>query len=128
MHIRGISRSLIDDLLAIGAGTTDETGIPVEFAGLLLEDGGIIDRIFLLPGTISRPGSASLFLDMMPLDTHVAGSAHSHPNGALRPSAMDLRFFARTGRYHIIVGPPYAGESWRCFHPDGSPAELEVIG
>jgi len=38
----------------------------------------------MVPGTITGEDSASVFFDMMPLDTHLAGSAHSHPNGVLR--------------------------------------------
>jgi len=64
---------------------------------------------------------------MMPLDTHVAGSAHSHPNGVLSPSQADLSFFPRTGRYHLIVGYPYSRDSWRCFRTDGRPGGLEVV-
>jgi len=128
MRIRGIASSLISDLLALGASSRNEAGEAVEFAGILLEDEGIIDRVFLLPGTTSGTDRAGVLFDMMPLDTHIAGSAHSHPNGVLRPSNMDLRFFSRTGRYHVIVGPPYTvDEGWRCFRPDGSPAALEVV-
>ena len=123
MKIRGISRDLLELLLKIGRDRH-----PFEFAGILREKDGVIDEFNLLPGTVSSESSASLFLDMMPLDTHVAGSAHSHPNGALVPSDADLSFFPRVGRYHLIIGYPYTEESWRCFSANGNPAEMEVIG
>jgi proteasome lid subunit RPN8/RPN11 len=122
MTIRGIRRALLDLLLEIGRESH-----PREFAGILREEGGIISEFTLLPGTVAGGESATLFLDMMPLDTHIAGSAHSHPNGVLFPSQADLSFFPRTGRYHLIVGYPYDRKSWRCFFPDGSPAGLEVV-
>jgi len=122
MTIRGIRRALLDLLLEIGRESH-----PREFAGVLREEEGSISEFSLLPGTVTGGESATLFLDMMPLDTHLAGSAHSHPNGVLSPSQADLSFFPRTGRYHLIVGYPYDRESWRCFYADGRPAELEVV-
>jgi proteasome lid subunit RPN8/RPN11 len=123
MKIRGIRKDLLSLLLEIGRETH-----PNEFAALLREKDGIIHELDLLPGTVGREDSASLALDMMPLDTHVTGSAHSHPNGVLRPSDADIRFFPRTGRYHLIIGFPYGEGNWRCFGSDGRPETLEVIG
>ena len=100
---------------------------PVDFSGLLREQDGIIEEINLVPGTTSNEYSASLFLDMMPLDTHLAGSAHSHPNGVIFPSDADLGFFPRTGRYHIIVGFPYEEDDWRCFSASGAPVDIGVV-
>jgi len=86
-----------------------------------------MDEVNLLPGTVGGEDSATLLYDMMPLDTHLAGSAHSHPNGVLRPSDADVSFFPRTGRYHLIIGYPYQKNDWQCFTADGNPCELEVI-
>ncbi|MDD1719160.1 MAG: Mov34/MPN/PAD-1 family protein [Methanoregulaceae archaeon] len=122
MKITGVSRTLIDLLLEIG-----HERHPYEFAGVLREEEGVIKELFLLPGTVSGEDSAQVLLDMMPLDLHTAGSAHSHPSGGLRPSDADLSFFPRVGRYHFIVGYPYADGDWRCYHSDGSPAPLEVV-
>jgi proteasome lid subunit RPN8/RPN11 len=122
MKIRGLKGELLDLVLEIGSARH-----PYEFAGLLRETDGVIDELNLLPGTVSGEESASLLLDMMPLDTHVAGSVHSHPNGYIRPSLADLGFFSRSGRYHIIVGYPYSRNDWRCFRSDGEPFTLEVI-
>lgn len=123
MQIRGISTDLLDLLLEVGKDRH-----PYEFAGVIMEEEGILQELFLLPGTVSSEESASLFYDMMPLDTHVAGSAHSHPNGVLIPSNADLSFFPRVGRYHLIVGFPYSREDWRCYRANGEPVALEVVG
>lgn len=100
---------------------------PQEFAALLRERDGLIEEVDLLPGTLGGERHATMHLDMMPLDTHIAGSAHSHPNGVLRPSHADLTFFPRAGRYHIIVAYPYRTDTWRCFLTDGSIYHLEVL-
>jgi len=122
MQIQGIRKDLLTLLLHIGMEQH-----PNEYAGLLREKDGVIDELDLLPGTTSNAISASLHLDMMPLDTHLAGSVHSHPNGVLIPSDADRSFFPRTGRYHIIVGFPYTEENWACFRANGAPVELEVV-
>jgi proteasome lid subunit RPN8/RPN11 len=123
MQIRGIRKDLLSLLLEVG-----KERHPFEYAGLLRENDGVIDELNLLPGTTSNESSTSMFLDMMPLDIHLAGSVHSHPNGVLRPSDADLSFFPRTGRCHIIVGFPYNDTSWAGFRVDGKRFDLEVIG
>lgn len=122
MQIRGIRMDLLDLLLEMGKDRH-----PYEFAGVIMEEGGLMEEFFLLPGTVSSNESASLSYDMMPLDTHVAGSAHSHPNGNLLPSDADLSFFPRIGRYHLIVGYPYTRDDWRCYRADGTPCAMEVV-
>jgi proteasome lid subunit RPN8/RPN11 len=125
MKIRGIARDLIRALLE-SAREMDRAGDGREFVAVLREEGGVIREFAFLPFH-STQASASLRYDLMPLDTHVAGSAHSHPTGALRPSDADLRFFPALGRYHLILGPPFSETSWRCFTSDGQPCELEVV-
>ena len=122
MNIRGIRQDLLSLLLLMG-----RENHPNEFAGIIREQDGIMEELNLLPGTIGREDSASIFYDMMPLDTHVAGSAHSHPNGVIIPSDADLNFFPRTGRYHLIIGYPYKKNNWRCFTANGEPHDLAVI-
>jgi proteasome lid subunit RPN8/RPN11 len=122
MQIQGIRKDLLSLLLQIGREQH-----PHEYAGLLREKEGIIEELDLLPGTTGTEVSASLHLDMMPLDTHLAGSVHSHPNGVLIPSDADRSFFPRTGRYHIIVGFPYDEGNWACFRASGARVELEVV-
>jgi len=125
MKIRGIARDLLRALLD-SAREVDREGGGREFVAVLREEDGVIREFLFLPFT-STTRSASLRFDLMPLDPHVAGSVHSHPNGALRPSDADLRFFPALGRYHLILGPPFSETSWRCFSSDGKPCELEVV-
>ena len=122
MNIRGIRQELLILLLELGRNSH-----PNEFVALLRERDGIIEELDMLPGTITGEDSASLLFDMMPLDTHLAGSAHSHPNGVIRPSNADVKFFPRSGRYHLIIGYPYRESDWKCFTADGNPHNMEVI-
>ena len=122
MKIHGIKKDILLLLLRMA-----QDSHPNEFVALLRERDGFIDEVNMLPGTVVHEDSASLFYDMMPPDTHVAGSAHSHPQGAISPSDADLRFFPRTGKYHLIIGYPYRNTDWRCFTADGQLHVLEVV-
>lgn len=122
MKIRGIRHELLLLLLEMGRNSH-----PNEFVALLRERDGIIEEMNMLPGTTAGKNSASLLFDMMPLDTHLAGSAHSHPNGVLRPSGADVNFFPRSGGYHFIISYPYRESDWKCFGADGTPQSIEVI-
>lgn len=122
MNIRGIKNDLLMLLLELGRDSH-----PNEFVALLRENDGVIEELNMVPGTIIGENSASVFFDMVPLDTHLAGSAHSHPNGVLQPSDADVRFFPRAGRFHLIIGYPYRNGDWKCYTADGEPCTIEVI-
>ncbi len=122
MEIHAIREELLEMLLKLA-----DSQHPREFIALLRGRDGIIEEFDLIPGTVNRESSASLALYMAPLDPGIVGSAHSHPNGVLRPSTGDLRSFPRFGRYNLIIGYPYTRDMWRCFHPNGDICELEVI-
>jgi proteasome lid subunit RPN8/RPN11 len=122
MKIHGIKQDIISLLLQMA-----KENHPNEFVALLRERGGFIDEVNLLPGTTAGEDSARMFFDMMPLDTHLAGSAHSHPSGAIRPSSADVNFFPRTGKYHLIIGFPYGKNDWKCFTADGDPYDMQVV-
>jgi proteasome lid subunit RPN8/RPN11 len=122
MKIRGIKQDILSLLLQMA-----QESHPNEFVALLRERDGFIDEVNLLPGTVTGSDSAALLFDMMPLDTHLAGSAHSHPRGVIRPSDADVNFFPRTGKYHLIIGFPYGKNDWRCFTADGEPYDMQVV-
>jgi proteasome lid subunit RPN8/RPN11 len=122
MTIRGIRQELLNLLFQMGRDAH-----PNEFVALLTEREGVIDEVNLLPGTVTGEGTASLFFDMMPLSTHIAGSCHSHPNGVLLPSHADVHFFPRAGRFHIIIGYPYNERNWCCFTANGQQCRMDVV-
>jgi proteasome lid subunit RPN8/RPN11 len=63
---------------------------------------------------------------MVPLDSSILGIAHSHPNGVIWPSQVDLINFL--GRLMAIVGPPYLSEvDIGVFDSEGNPARFSVV-
>ncbi|RQD83943.1 MAG: proteasome protein [Methanocalculus sp. MSAO_Arc2] len=122
MNIRAITRGTLSTLLEMA-----KSQHPLEFVALLDGDDGVLSEITLLPGTRLSERSASLFVDMIPLGMSFSGSAHSHPNGVVRPSDADIGFFPRFGDCHLIIGYPYGSNDWQAFSRTGLPRSLEVI-
>lgn len=124
MHINGIQKNILSLLFQIG-----KDSYPHEFLAQLLHTDGIIDDVFIIPGTITSPVMAYIRDDVRPIMTNLAGTAHSHPNGILRPSSTDVLHFSKIGgQCHLIFGSPFSWESWRAFHADGSPYTLHILG
>jgi len=122
MTIRAISQDTLSTLLEMA-----KSQHPLEFVALLEAEDGVLSGINLLPGTRLDERSASVLTDMIPLGMSFSGSAHSHPNGFIRPSDADIGFFPRFGNCHLIIGYPYGPDDWRAFSRDGSQRSLEVI-
>ena len=73
---------------------------------------------FLLPPFGSGgKGSASFPTHMLPIDFTIMGTAHSHPNGVLKPSTMDFHNFY--GRIMMIIGPPYEKPRAAAYYKSG---------
>jgi proteasome lid subunit RPN8/RPN11 len=121
MEIKGIARDTLYFILEASRST-----LPVEFAGLLRAEDGIITEVIMLPGTESSSKSALVRLYMLP-NMRIAGSVHSHPSSNIRPSSADLIFFSKTGDYHIIAGLPFDERSWTCYDRTGSQRDLPVL-
>jgi proteasome lid subunit RPN8/RPN11 len=100
---------------------------PNEFSATLRAEGGVINEVVMLPGTLQGETSAILRLHMLPIDYTVVGSVHSHPSGVILPSEADLVLFEKFGRVHIIVGTPFNMGSWRAFDFKGNPIGLEIV-
>jgi len=129
-------------VIGIASGTLEfileacEDAHPDEYMGLLRgqdaaslgldRDGTVITDVLVIPGTESNPVSATVKTNMVPNDLRAQGSVHSHPNGALRPSAADLGTFNK-GEVHIIVGAPYERRTWQAYDSEGEPRQLEVL-
>ena len=119
--VKGIARDTLHFILEASRSSQ-----PNEFAGLLSVQEDVISDVLILPGTESSRMSALVRLYMLP-NMSVAGSAHSHPSGDLRPSEPDIIFFSRTGDYHLIVGPPFDERSWVCYDQAGKRRDLAVL-
>lgn len=101
--------------------------MPDEFAAVLRAEEGVVTEILPLPGTKFGEDSAILMLHMLPVDFSIVGSVHSHPSGIPEPSRADLDLFHYFGYLHIIVGYPYASDSWRAWDHTGNPYPLAVV-
>ncbi len=99
---------------------------PLEFAGLLRARDNVITEVLIIPGTRWHEHSASLLMNMVPLDPDIVGSVHSHPGPAL-PSKADLEFFSKFGKIHLIAGYPYTPETLRAFLPSGKQTSIDVV-
>ena len=119
-QVEGIARDTLYFILE-----ASKSSIPLEFAGLLRAEEGVITEVIMLPGTESSSKSALLRLYMLP-NMRIVGSVHSHPSSDIRPSRADLIFFSKTGNYHIIAGPPFDENSWICYDGSGKPRRLPV--
>jgi len=121
IEVEGIARDTLYFILEASRST-----LPVEFAGLLRAEKGVITEVIMLPGTESSSKSALVRLYMLP-NMRIAGSVHSHPSRDIRPSQADLIFFSKTGDYHIIAGKPFDEGSWTCYDRTGGKRELPVL-
>jgi proteasome lid subunit RPN8/RPN11 len=119
--IKGIARDALEFILEVSASSH-----PKEFAGMLYETGQIITDVDV-PITQSSNVSAVMDLFMLPVNTHIVGSVHSHPSGGLQPSEADIRMFMQSGDYHIIVCYPYEITSWACYDRIGNLRKLDVL-
>ena len=124
MHIKAIQKNVLSLLLQIG-----KDSYPNEFLAQLLHKDGIINDVSIIPGTITSPVMAYIRDDVRPIMTNLAGTAHSHPNGILRPSSTDALHFSKIGgQCHLIFGSPFSEHSWKAFHADGTPRTLDIVG
>jgi len=67
-----------------------------------------ITDLVLAPFAIHEEGSVHFNPYMFAGDFSLVGTVHSHPNGNISPSHVDLNYFF--GRILVIVGYPYEGK------------------
>jgi proteasome lid subunit RPN8/RPN11 len=120
---RKITRRCLDSALSCA-----RSAYPNEFGGVLRADSpGLISELLLLPGTTAGRRHANFQLFMLPVDLGVAGTVHSHPSGALHPSAADLTLFRHWGQRHLILGHPFGSGQWRAYDGNGEETPLAVV-
>ena len=100
---------------------------PLEFGAILRAEEGTITELLLVPGTLSGKRSAIFQLHMLPPDFAVVGTVHSHPNGVYEPSDEGRALFNKFGGIHIIVGYPYAEDTWAAWTNKGTRTSLKVV-
>lgn len=124
--ITRIRRSCLQ-LAREAARETDHEDEPREFAALLRVEGDTITELVLLPGTVSGDEHAIFNLWMQPVDRHVKGTVHSHPDEHPYPSDDDFELFEKEGVVHLILCRPYGPRDWRAYDHVGRPVHLEVV-
>ncbi len=101
---------------------------PNEFIALLssTKNDEVIDEFVLLPSVYGKTFSR-IRLDLMPYDSSVRGSIHSHPGSYASPSKADLRAFKAMGEIHLIIANPFTLDKVRAFDKTGKELSLKVI-
>lgn len=117
-----IRRHVLDLILEAGRSQW-----PQEFAGILRAEDGVIEELVLLPGTISGDSHAIFQFHMMPSDSSMVGTIHSHPNPIAYPSAADTELFRNHGRVHIIACYPFREGDWNAFNARSYKIRLKVV-
>jgi proteasome lid subunit RPN8/RPN11 len=119
-----IKRATLEALLLAARNT-----FPNEFLALLSSTskrGKVVDEFVVLPAVYGRTYS-SVRLDLLPYDSRVLGSVHSHPGPRPSPSKGDLRAFKTLGEIHLIIASPFTLETVRAFDVKGNSVELELV-
>ncbi|MBI4043226.1 MAG: Mov34/MPN/PAD-1 family protein, partial [Candidatus Diapherotrites archaeon] len=71
---------------------------PDEFISLLAvkNDASLLEELVIVPSEYGEAFS-SLRSDLIPFDSRIVGTIHSHPSGKGHPSSEDLNAFSRMG-------------------------------
>jgi len=80
-------------------------------------EGYLVTEFLLPPWGFGSRGFASFNPLALPIDFSILGTAHTHPQGPLRPSRVDLQNFY--GRIMMILGPPYDESSVAVYDKGG---------
>lgn len=101
---------------------------PDEFLALLggKRDEKVIEEIVVVPAVYGKNFSY-LRNDLIPFDSTILGSVHSHPGYSNMASANDLISFPKMGEIHIIISYPFTINSMRLFDLKGRDLVFEVI-
>ncbi|MHA1819832.1 MAG: Mov34/MPN/PAD-1 family protein [Promethearchaeota archaeon] len=124
MH--GSGRVLISKDLMKGILKWANDYYPEEVLGLLRKRNGVVAEFILPPGFDSSPTMAIFSPNMLPIDTSIVGSVHSHPSGNITPSGADKAMFSRYP-LNIIVGPPFNFNCIGCYDREGKPIEFMLV-
>jgi proteasome lid subunit RPN8/RPN11 len=102
-----IKRTVIESILDYAKACYPKEGILL-LRGKTRKDRIIVEEVEIPPLSVRGLGFSNFPLYMLPIDFSIVGTMHSHPSGALRPSAADMNHFY--GRIMIIAASPYRSE------------------
>ena len=101
---------------------------PQEFLALIGgdPDNNVIEELVVVQAIYGEKFS-SLRRDLIPFDSRIIGTVHSHPSYHLRAYRCDLVSFPKLGKVHLIIGLPFELSSLKLFDNKGQVLEYEVI-
>jgi len=120
-----IKRDVVDGLLSYCHNVHPREAILL-VRGKKLKDKIQINALMIPPLPVHSETFTSFPIHMLPIDPSILGTAHSHPNGVLRPSLEDLNNYF--GRVMLIIGFPYMSKNdISVFDREGNRAVFTVI-
>jgi proteasome lid subunit RPN8/RPN11 len=120
-----IDRSVIDSILTYAKIQYPREGILL-LRGKVDKNAILVNEIVIPPLAVHGHGYSEFPLHMLPMDSSIMGTAHSHPSGVLRPSFGDLNHFY--GRLLVITTYPYDSEQQiAVYDREGNPVKYEIV-
>ncbi|MBN2127435.1 MAG: Mov34/MPN/PAD-1 family protein [Candidatus Diapherotrites archaeon] len=118
-----LKKSVIDDLLLAARNT-----YPNEFFAYLGGDKktNTVDEFILAPAVYGKT-FVMIKEYLMPFDSRIMGSIHSHPGKSNFPSKADVNSFGKKGEIHLIIAFPYTLNSIQAYDEKGIKTEFELI-
>jgi len=94
--------------------------------GRVSGNGVYIDEVLVAPLTVQGEGFASFNPYMLPIDSTIIGTVHSHPSGVLKPSVEDLNHMY--GVIMMILAYPYRDvNDVSVFNKNGEEIPLKIV-
>ncbi len=122
--IVSIKRDVIDGLLGYCNNLHSREAILL-VRGKNLKNEILINALVIPPLPVHGETFTSFPIHMLPIDPSILGTAHSHPNGVLRPSNEDLNNYF--GKVMLIIGFPYLSKKdIEVFDREGNRATFTV--
>jgi proteasome lid subunit RPN8/RPN11 len=85
-----------------------------------------VNDLILAPFAAHGHGEVHFNPYMFSGDFSLIGTVHSHPNGNISPSHVDMNYFF--GRILMIVGPPFEGKNCiAAYDSDGDKVHVEIV-
>ena len=101
---------------------------PNEFISLVGSRGknGIIDELVVVPAIFGEFHSI-IYSHLIPFDSRIMGTVHSHPTESNYPSDSDFQSFRKLGKIHIIICRPFSLYDMRAFESNGRKMQIEIV-
>ncbi|MCX8189647.1 MAG: Mov34/MPN/PAD-1 family protein [Candidatus Diapherotrites archaeon] len=117
-----IKRSLLECISEAAKNT-----YPREFFALLgRSKNEVIDELIVVPSVYGKT-HVLVKSHLIPIDSKIAGSVHSHPANSSKPSAEDIGSFPIFGEVHLIISWPFSIENIKAYDVFGKEIHWVVV-